>query len=284
MEHTKRGALAAKLREKEKQLCSITGWKRKVVEKSGTTLRQLLLKSNSWSGPKCGRKDCFPCKSTEKGNSKCFKKNILYETQCKICQKGEKETIYVGESSRTGYERGGEHWKAGEDRTEESHMWAHTSQTHPGENPNFSFKVVKTFQSALSRQVSEPVRITTRQESKDTEILNIKGTFNRCSLPSLVIQQYDKILVQKEREKEESIEEEESFMRTSSLGEKRRAEEKHKEEQPRQKPRKGGDGVAATGMERSGDNKVSPRVSLLSYIMEEKAARKTRRKSSNRQQ
>ena len=78
---------------------------------------------------------------------------------------------------------------------------------------------------ALSRQVSESVRITTREKCKDTEILNIKGDFNRCSLPLLVIQQYDKILVQKERKKEESKEEDESFMRTSSFGEKRRGEE-----------------------------------------------------------
>ena len=86
--------------------------------------------------------------------------------------------------------------------------------------------------------MSDSVRITTREKCKETEILNIKSTFNRCSLPSLVIQQYDKILVQKEREKEESIEEEESFMRTSSLGEKRRTEEKDKEEQQGQKPAK----------------------------------------------
>ena len=74
VEQTRRGVLAAKLREKEKQLCSITGWKLKVVEKSGTTLRQLLVKSNPWSGPKCGRKDRFPCNSTNKGDSKYFKK------------------------------------------------------------------------------------------------------------------------------------------------------------------------------------------------------------------
>ena len=74
VEQTRRGVLAAKLREKEKLLYSITGWKLKVVEKSGTTLRQLLVKSNPWSGPKCGRKYRFPCNSTDKGDSKCFKK------------------------------------------------------------------------------------------------------------------------------------------------------------------------------------------------------------------
>ena len=61
---------------------------------------------------------------------------------------------------------------------------------HAGEKtPDFSFKVIKTFQSALMRQVSEAVRVERRGK-----VLNSKGIYNRCSLPRLTVQQNDKVV------------------------------------------------------------------------------------------
>ena len=38
--------------------------------------------------------------------------------------------VYVGESSRSMYERGKEHLKDGKDKSEDSHQWKHSPQTH----------------------------------------------------------------------------------------------------------------------------------------------------------
>ena len=144
----------------------LAGWKIRIGEKSGTTLKHMLVKFNPWAGPKCGRKACILCRNTE-GDSKCFKRNVLYESQCLQCKKAGKETIYVGETSRTGYERGREHEEDGKKEKDESHMWTHARDIHDGDKPKFSFRVAKTFQSALTRQVSESVRITAREKRKE---------------------------------------------------------------------------------------------------------------------
>ena len=50
--------------------------------------------------------------------------------------------VYVGESSRSMYERGKEHQKDGRDMGEDSHQWKHWANEHPDieGNPQFKFK------------------------------------------------------------------------------------------------------------------------------------------------
>ena len=61
------------------------------------------------------------------------------------------------------FERSQEHWKAAEQNKEESHMFQHTMETHKGKGlPMFKFKVVKSFRSALDRQIAEAIRIEMR--------------------------------------------------------------------------------------------------------------------------
>ena len=51
--------LAKSLRDAEEKLCSITGYRLKVVEKAGDKLEDLLAKSNPWQGMDCGREACL---------------------------------------------------------------------------------------------------------------------------------------------------------------------------------------------------------------------------------
>ena len=102
------GELARRLRAAENELSALGCGKVKIVEKGGRTLRQTLVRSNPWDGGLCGRKDCLPCKNGEE-NSRCSKRNIVYETQCQECKKNGKKKVYIGESSRTAHERGLEH-------------------------------------------------------------------------------------------------------------------------------------------------------------------------------
>ena len=63
-------------------------------------------------------------------------------------------------------------------------MHQHMVEEHSKEmdKPEFRFKVVKTFKSALDRQVAEAIRIEMRGN-----VLNRRGEFNRCSLTRLGI-------------------------------------------------------------------------------------------------
>ena len=173
------GILASRLRLAEKQLADLTGENVKIVERGGTTLKQVLHKSNPWTGGFCGRIDCLPCiTGDEKGD--CMKRNILYETNCIKCKESGKEMVYVGESARTSYERGREHLDDYKKAKEDSHMEKHAQTEHLGEEkPEFAMKVVKYHFNAFSRQIHEAVRI--RRRAGVT--LNSKGQYNRCQLP-----------------------------------------------------------------------------------------------------
>ena len=105
----------------------------------------------------------------------------MYESTCEVCnpeedpkkddkrmtkyEKFKKQTeVYVGETSRSIFERADEHCRDAEGRLEESHMFKHWRVTHKDlpEAPRFSINVVASFRDALSRQLSEAVRIELR--------------------------------------------------------------------------------------------------------------------------
>ena len=95
----------------------------------------------------------------------------------------EQPSLYVGESARSLNERAGEHWRDAESGKEESHMIQHQTGVHGADKPpEFAFKVVRQCKSSLERQVWEAVRIQMRGN-----MLNIKGTYNRCKLTRLVV-------------------------------------------------------------------------------------------------
>ena len=135
----------------------------------------------------------------------CCQRNVLYESECGMCNelggnkerdaegledKREEASIYVGETARSVSERSKEHWKDMEKEKEESHMVIHWKTSHEGEQecPPFNFRVIKSFQSSLARQISEAVRIQLRGE-----VLNQKGMYNRSKLTRMVVdREWDK--------------------------------------------------------------------------------------------
>ena len=76
----------------------------------------------------------------------------------------DREGVYVGESSRSMYERSKEHQKDRDDNFEESHQVKHWLLDHPElrEPPKFKFKIISSFQDPLTRQLAESVRIERR--------------------------------------------------------------------------------------------------------------------------
>ena len=97
--------------------------------------------------------------------------------------------IYVGESSRSSNERGGEHKSDFHKQKTDSHQYKHVQTEHAGQlPPPFEFRVVAKFNSALTRQISEAVMIRRREG----RILNSKGVYNRCRLPRLTLEDQPK--------------------------------------------------------------------------------------------
>ena len=193
------GELARRIRAEEDKLAAMTGFRVRVVESGGTQIKQLLPCVNPWAGAICGREDCYTCKQGDKTVQDCFRRNILYESTCMTCEdrlavggedKAKKkgglngQFVYVGESSRSLYERSQEHLRDGRKRTEDSHIWKHWSEHHPGEDmPRFGFRVAKTFSDCLTRQVAESVRI----DMRGGQVLNSKTVYSRCKITRLVV-------------------------------------------------------------------------------------------------
>ena len=92
---------------------------------------------------------------------------------------------YIGESSRSLYERGLEHLRDKEEIKPDSHMIKHYFDIHADEeleDMKFGARIVKQTRTAFNRQIGESVAI---QSNKDHHLLNSKSEYNRCALPRL---------------------------------------------------------------------------------------------------
>ena len=151
----------------------------------------------------CSRPDCVICNQGDEDIQDCKRRNIVYENRCTLCQVGGEESkdngrgVYIGESARSLYERSKEHESDKEGRHEDSHQVKHWVLDHPelSAPPRFRFKLISSFKDALTRQITEAVRI----ERGGGEILNSKSEFNRCRIPRLRIDLEEWNLMKKKR-------------------------------------------------------------------------------------
>ena len=208
VDNTKEGGLARNLREVLGRLEDILGYRVKVVERSGTPLKLMFPLSKVGEGQSCERTDCITCNQDSRGEHlpPCKKRIVLYENICLICnpsvledRDGKKRkslspplhppSIYIGESSRSLYERGKEHWRGYRTKAEDSHIYKHQQLHHGGQEPNFHLRPVRFLRTALTRQVYEAVMI---QRMGEEVVLNSKGEYNRCTIGRLTLGEEDK--------------------------------------------------------------------------------------------
>ena len=112
---SKNSRLLRALSRIEPRLAKSTKYHVKLVERSGKPLAKLF--STDFSDGRCGREDCKVCSNPDlKGPSMCMVSNVVYESVCSLCDERHKadkakphQGRYVGETSRTMYERAGEH-------------------------------------------------------------------------------------------------------------------------------------------------------------------------------
>ena len=185
-----------RVRETLSRLEDMMGFRIKVVERTGTQIKDLFSLTNIWGGIPCERKECTTCNQGLEEIPDCTRRSIVYESIFKKCVpeatkpgpvepiKVDTPCVYVGESSRSIAERAGEHWDAYRARKPDSHIWKHHLVHQEGEGePEMVFKVVGTFRSALSRQINEAVKI----KNRGILAVNSKGEYDRCRIHRLTI-------------------------------------------------------------------------------------------------
>ena len=183
---TPHGELATRLREVETEMQKVGKTKVKIVEESGDMAKSLVHKANQWAGDNCQREKCLVCKDGGR-NGDCRRRNVTYLTWCRRCKEKGKDSQYLGETSRTGFERGIEHEGDRRAEKEDTHMIEHILQEHPDTEKGeevFSMKILRGHRSALTRQVNEAVIIA---NSWSKNILNSKQEYNRCVIPKLAV-------------------------------------------------------------------------------------------------
>jgi hypothetical protein len=147
-----------------------------------------------------------------------MKRNVVYETWCETCRQEEEKTReignweeaklykYIGESSRSCYERGWEYQGDFEQLKPGSHMLKHILDMHEGKQPcevKFQMRAIKLHRSAFERQVHEAVLI---QANRGHNILNSRSEYNRCALPRLGTKLGERETKEKRQEVEEEAE------------------------------------------------------------------------------
>jgi hypothetical protein len=112
----------------------------------------------------------------------------------------QRKGVYIGESSRSLFERTREHYRDARDMSEKSHMVKHWLMDHADldKQPLFQFKITGQFKDCLSRQVSEAIKIL---YSKDT-LLNSKSEYLANNISRITIE--DNIFEKKKKEKIEA--------------------------------------------------------------------------------
>ena len=153
------------------------GFRMKVIEQSGTTLRKKLQGSNPFKDKRCRRDDCMVCENEGKGS--CRATGVTYEIACKECK-----CKYVGETARSGYSRGTEHEQLAGSSEERSALLRHAKSCHQG-TPNFTMNVTGVFgDHAMLRQITESVHI---KNTPPQELLNSKKEWNYYNIPRAIV-------------------------------------------------------------------------------------------------
>ena len=171
-----------KLKQMYQHCIRKSGFRMKVVERSGRTLKSQLQTSDPFRAGGCGRGDCFVCTTTGKGN--CMTESVTYRLEC--LGEGCRRNVYKGETAANGYTRGGEHLStlASHD-VDNSPLWKHCLAEHGGEMQSFEMSVTGSFRNdAMLRQITEAVQINNTDRR---ELMNDRSEWNMNPVPRTVI-------------------------------------------------------------------------------------------------
>ena len=133
-----------------------SGFKIKVVEQSGTKLKDMLHKRDPFKTQNCGQGECLVCGTGGRGN--CRKENITYTISC--TEECNEKDLYKGETSYNAYTRGEEHLKKYENNNPKSMLAQHCNVVHDGRRVKFRMDVTGSFHhDTTKRQITEGLHI-----------------------------------------------------------------------------------------------------------------------------
>ena len=118
---------------------------------------------------------------------KCTTEGIAYVMECWTCRLAGKSYRYIGETSRSGHQRGTEHWKEIVAGKKTHPMVEHFSDHHEGQQQEVLYRIVAQFQKALERQVWESVEIDSTISTLGlNNCLNSKTEWGMSKDPALI--------------------------------------------------------------------------------------------------
>ena len=127
----------------------------RVIEKAGTSIKQLLSRSNPFRSETCSDASCAVCSRANKVTN-CKTRECLYELKCEC---GES---YIGETSRSAKERISEHFASMTSQSGDSVLKRHMNSQHGGIQKAVKVEVLATYpDDAMGRQVAESIYINT---------------------------------------------------------------------------------------------------------------------------
>ena len=144
VEQSPRGELAKRLREALREMEQTLGFRIKVAERAGRPLGSMFPLTSLWEGAQCGRGECITCLQEGEEMPPCSRKNLVYENICLECNPGATKggdletlkegapSLYIGETSRSIFERSREHWEGVRKGEEGNHMVKHQKMEHRG--------------------------------------------------------------------------------------------------------------------------------------------------------
>ena len=196
--HTQGSSLQKTLQKIDDDFTKCHGLNRtKYVERAGTTLRDTLVCKNPWYALQggCKRPTCHICNSNGGKGANCRKEGACYTIECKMCDAVGNKTKYIGETSRSPYERMSEHMKLFHGQKEgdpdtgkaSSVLWLHSRDAHGGEmtGDDWKSKIISSHRTALNRQVTEAILI--QEIDNEVNLLNSKNEFGANTLGELAI-------------------------------------------------------------------------------------------------
>ena len=160
-----------------------TNIKIKLIESSGTNLKDILRTSDPRKEKRCHREDCPVCNTGGKGD--CQALDVNYKVACSCGDE------YNGTTTRSAYNRGTEHFEHLNDFDTESDLLQHCNNKHGGMIQQFKMSVTEKFKrDPTLRQISEAVRISaTPQEhsinNREECKLTKRNTYSNSRMLSL---------------------------------------------------------------------------------------------------
>ena len=200
--YTPGSVLATKWREAEARGAASRGWRYRVVELGGRSVRSILCRY-PWGIPCTDANKCFVCSSG--GRGPCTRPGCTYEIQCLACrdqgpdtvpaeeeEEGERRpgqgevgvpcrTLYHGESGYSGYTRGLDHQSALTRHNKKNALWRHCQLYHRSQEVSFQMSVASTHTDPLTRKTREGVVIIAGQQDI---LMNSKQEFLQGQVPS----------------------------------------------------------------------------------------------------